>query len=178
MKINIHGKSVLIDKEDYEKIKHFKWQIIKIKNIPPYVFAAGKQGTPSTVRMHRIILGAPRGSIIDHINGNPLDNRKINLRFCTQRQNMQNKKPHDGRKRKFSSNYKGVYKLKNKWRAYISYNYSTIHLGFFETESEAAKAYDFAASMIFKEFHRPNFKDMPNKKIENIDIISLFSIKS
>lgn len=103
-----------------------------------------------SVALHRDILRAPAGMVIDHINGNPLDNRKANLRICEHRQNLWNGRPHrDG-----SSKYRGVSwsKGKSKWRAQIQGK----TLGFFAEEDDAAKAYNAAALVNFGAFARLN----------------------
>lgn len=93
---------------------------------------------------------------VDHINHNGLDNRRSNLRLSTPRENLQNQLI---QKRTKTSKFKGVswYKDGSKWRAYIYINYKQIHLGFFGDETEAARAYDQAASRLFKEYCNPNF---------------------
>ena len=94
--------------------------------------------------MHRQIIAAPKEVIVDHININTLDNRKANLRFATYTQNNWNSRRgmNEG-----SSKYKGVVwnKQQNKWRVTIVNNKKSFHLGFFEDEKEAAKAFNEAA---------------------------------
>ena len=116
-----------------------------------------KTGKSIRFRMHRIIINAGPLQIVDHINGNGLDNRRVNLRFCTQSQNFQN-----GRKRKgCTSIYKGVsfHSKANKWRAMICKPGTgrVGHIGLFLDEKDAAKAYDKKAIKLFGEFARPNF---------------------
>lgn len=93
--------------------------------------------------LHHAILGRPLfGLQIDHINGNSLDNRRQNLRIVTNRQNCSNQKHHRGEKKK-SSSYVGVSWSKNagKWRAYISFDGTQRHLGYYLTQEDASKAY-------------------------------------
>jgi len=112
------------------------------------------------VYLHRFvmsnILGRPLKSTerVDHINGNGLDNRRCNLRLCEHKQNMANQ----GSRKNTSSKYKGVtfYKRDQKWQAKISPNGKTIHLGYFDSEIEAAKAYNRKAVEVFGEFARLN----------------------
>jgi len=95
--------------------------------------------------------------MIDHINGNGLDDRRANMRTCTNQQNMRNLR----KRRSGSSIYKGVYydKRRRTWYARICHNGKNIHLGTFATEIEAARAYDRAARRLFGEFARLNFPD-------------------
>lgn len=101
---------------------------------------------------------------IDHINGNPFDNRIENLRPCTPGENTRNSKS-----RLFkngvacSSKFKGVHKCKQtgKWRAVLNMEGRTLHLGRYENEEDAAKAYDREAVVRFAEFARLNFPERP-----------------
>lgn len=87
----------------------------------------------------------PKGNI-DHINGNRTDNRMENLRECSVMENCRNRRPHGDRI------FKGVYKIGDKYFATICANYKATNLGTFETEVEAARAYNRAATEKFGEF--------------------------
>ena len=104
------------------------------------------------VRLHRHLTGASKGQVVDHINGNPLDNRRANLRICTSAENRRNSKLYSHSK----SGLKGVYfdKQKNRWRARITVNYRRMFLGNFGTKEEAHAAYWQAAQEHHKEFAR------------------------
>ena len=108
--------------------------------------------------MHRVIMDAPKGMHVDHINGNGLDNRRENLRLCTNSQNHMNRKTH----RDSSSKYKGVSwnKRNSKWQAYIGSGIKRKNLGYFASESDAAKAYDIKAKECFGEFARLNLGEI------------------
>ena len=108
------------------------------------------------IQMHRKILGII-GKIefhADHINNNGLDNRKNNLRSCTSGQNQMNKRKWSG----CSSKYKGVcwHKRIKKWGVSIQKNREPTHVGYFNTESEAALAYNEKAKELFGEFANLN----------------------
>lgn len=89
---------------------------------------------------------------VDHINNNPLDNRKINLRICNRSQNLINRRLLGFN----TSGFRGVSKFRNKWQAYINYDRKRIHLGHFENKTDAAKAYNIAALKYHGEFVRLN----------------------
>ena len=91
---------------------------------------------------------------LDHINGDRLDNRIENLRPCSTQENNFNRKSLGGS----SSQYKGVSQFRNKWRARFTFNGKEIHIGTFDTELEAAKAYDLATANIHKNFQRKNYE--------------------
>lgn len=103
--------------------------------------------------LHREITNAPSDKVVDHINGDPSDNRRENLRVCTQAENLRNKKkPISGRK----SKYKGVKPRLGKFEASIGKGESYRYIGTYETEIEAAVAYNVKAAELFGEFARLN----------------------
>jgi len=140
-KIILSNNSVsLVDDEDYEKYGFLKWSCNK-----GYVFRTEViEGRRKTVYLHRLITNAPDDLEVDHINGDPSDNRKSNLRLCTHKQNMWNIKR------------KGVSyrKERKKWRARINVNNKEIFLGYFETKEQALKAYEDASSYHFGQYKR------------------------
>jgi len=139
------------DKEDLEKIRHFKWYY--------FIFKYVARGYKNKIfLMHREIIDVPKMMQIDHINGDGLDNRKNNLRIATHGQNMMNK----NKPKPKSSIYKGVFsnKLKNKWYSQIAFNYKSYHIGSFDNERHAAMAYDIWAKELFGEFAFLNFKSV------------------
>ena len=101
------------------------------------------------VLLHVLIMGELEGRTVDHINGNGLDNRRCNLRWATKSQQCQNN--HVGRGR---SIFKGVSwaKRQRKWMATISINGKNKHIGYFDNESDAARAYNKEAANNFGEF--------------------------
>lgn len=106
------------------------------------------------MRMHRIVMNAGKGKVIDHINGNGLDNQKKNLRECTHAENCKNM----GQYASNTSGYKGVSwnKCRGMWQAYIKDNGKQRHLGYFPDVIQAAKAYNKASKKYYGKFGKPN----------------------
>lgn len=104
-----------------------------------------------TIRMHRDIMKTPEGMETDHINGDKLDNRILNLRICTKAENQWNRKKQRG-----SSKYKGVsWETKaGKWRAQLQFEGKMRFLGNYKSEEEAHNAYKNAAKELFGEYAR------------------------
>lgn len=151
MKLKLNSKSsnklyTMIDEDDLEKISSYKWHLNICDKTKKYV-SSTKNG--KTFLMHRVILNAKKDEYIDHINGNGLDNRKENLRICTNQQNSFNSRL----RKNNTSGYKGVEKDKKtgKWRSYINFN-KKIHLGQYLTKKEAALVYNNKAKELFGEF--------------------------
>lgn len=147
------GKFAIADADDYEDLNKYKWCVLKSHNNK---FYAVRRKNNKTIIMHRQIMNAPAGLVVDHIDGNSLNNRKSNLRICTQAQNIHNSRPRRNR----SSKYKGVFwdKVNKKWSASIRKGDKRIYLGGFDDEIEAALAYDRKAEELFGEFAYLNFK--------------------
>jgi hypothetical protein len=148
-----HGGVTLVDAADYDRVAHMWWRVTARGYASTRTVEAG--GTRPTIYMHRLILDAPRGVRVDHINGVKLDNRRANLRLCTQSQNMANIPSHRGS----SSPFKGVHwsRASNRWVARIGVRGKKIYLGIFVDPVDAAIAYDKAALDAFGEFARLNF---------------------
>lgn len=149
------GYFAIVDADDYENLRQYKWYV-KINNNRCYAYRTeGKK----EIAMHRQILNAPPDMHCDHINHNGLDNRKANLRLCTPQQNSFNQRPH----RNSTSKCKGVFWCSNarKWRAEIRHNGHTIFIGYFVHEQDAAIAYDDYAAELFGEFAWLNCANRP-----------------
>ena len=167
-----HWRYAIVDTEDLRRLSRFRWCTSKKskKSSKPLIYAHRNDGDKA-VYMHREVLSVDGSQEIDHINGNTLDNRKANLRVCTRRQNAQNLRKRKG----YRSRFKGVCWSKNtgKWRARIDHSVKQIHLGYFESESEAAKAYDKKAKELFGEFAHLNFPDAAEKQAKDEKVLCL-----
>ena len=149
------GLVALVDDADYEMLSRFRW-FSQPKEYTAYALRnETANGRQTTKRMHRMIMLPGPEQHVDHINGDGLDNRRSNLRLCTHGQNMRNGRPRSGAR----SQFKGVDwdKQHRKWRARVTRDSGQrLHVGFFDTESEAANAYDVAATEAYGEFARIN----------------------
>jgi hypothetical protein len=146
-----HGEC-LFDDEDAPKILPFVWYSIQSSD-KRRVYALTKIAG-RTVYMHRMV--QPSINDVDHINGNGLDNRRVNLRGASRSQNMAN-----GGSKGGTSQYKGVsrYTDGRKWQANVMVNRKSHYLGIYEDEAEAARAYDRAAFIAWGKHARLNFPE-------------------
>lgn len=153
------GKVALVDDEDFELVSRYKWWLHRVK-CTAYAITGRTGRANKQVFMHRLILGAATGQQCDHRNSNGLDNRRSNLRACTHQQNQQNRRKQRQRSGKpCSSRFKGVCWQKEHrcWRVHITHNGNVMHLGYFHSEHDAARAYDAKATELFGEFALLNF---------------------
>jgi hypothetical protein len=156
-----NGYIFQIDQEDYDKIRNYPWygykSTYRLKNgekkqCTKYIVA--HISANERVNLHKLIMNTPVEIRIDHKNGDGLDNRKSNLRICTQSQNQMNKLKNCNNK----SGYKGVSwdKTRNKWRSFIMLAGKNKCLGRFNSPEQAALAYNRAATKHFGEFAKLN----------------------
>lgn len=145
------GYETIIDVEDIPLVNDRCWCALVSrtktgKTSPPY--AMSSTGT----LLHRRLLGAEKGDIVDHANGDTLDNRRANLRFCSHAENMRNRAIHCNN----SSGYTGVHfnSAKQRWCAEIYFNNERIRLGSFHAKEDAAKAYEEKSVALFGAFKR------------------------
>lgn len=151
------AKYALIDDEDMESVSRFRWHVTNHGYVRTR-FCMGRVGgkrQQTSMFLHRLIMRPAKHLEIDHINHNPLDCRRANMRICTKAENMHNQLIRKG----MSSQYKGVcwYRPSAKWKAQIKHNGKLIYLGYFTNELEAAQVYDAAARELFGEFAKTNF---------------------
>lgn len=132
------GHECLVDDEDYENLNQYRWQ----KSAWGYAVRSGWDEFDkfTTLRMHRIVMKAPKGSEVDHINWNKLDNRKENLRFVEKRVNVWNRPAHSNNR----TGVKGVgwHRRIGKFQARLRTSERLIHIGYFNTIEEARLAYN------------------------------------
>ncbi len=150
------GKVALVDDEDFEYLNQFKWFAHKARGI----YYADRHSPRSHykrtfIRMHREILKLKDSRImVDHINHNGLDNRRENLRSCTNQQNGMNRKS----VKNSSSEFKGVswHSVNKNWLVQIQKGKDKFYLGYFSSETDAARAYNKKAQELFGEFANLN----------------------
>jgi len=147
------GRVAIVDDADFESLNKFKWCCSKFG----YAVRAGKRDSNSkqpTIRMHRVIINAPKNYDVDHANRNRIDNRKENLRICTASENQWNR----GTQQNNTTGFKGVSwsKSAGKFRACVRVGEKRMYLEYYFTAIDAAKAYDAAAIKMHGEFARGN----------------------
>jgi len=143
------GFYAYVDKADYEWLSRYTWHL---SNGYAFRLEKGKR-----IAMHREIMQPPKGKLVDHIDGNKANNCRLNLRVCTQAENLRNTcKRHGSR-----SGFKGVfYDMRfGKWFAQCRLKGKRHWRGYFDNEMEAARAYDRMAVELFGEFARLNFPE-------------------
>ena len=148
------GKVAIVDNADYEWLTQWKWYAAKTISAYYARRSVWENGKTRDIQMHRVILNAPAKKQVDHINGNGLDNQRVNLRLCTNSQNHMNGKKCLG----CSSKYKGVswHKQTHQWQSFIGINNTQKYLGRFDSEQEAAATYNAEATKLFGQFANLN----------------------
>lgn len=146
------NKTYIIDAEDYPLVSRYKWHTI----------AGGYARTQNDkILLHNLIMGSKRGQEIDHINLNPLDNRKENLRYCTSNLNKMNRNPYN------NLGVKGVQSHRDgKYSAYLTINSKMYHSPCYKTIEEATFARFILEQMFIKDFLVQHSLDLINKLSE------------
>lgn len=147
----VDNKRVYLNKEDLSIFNQYDWHLINKKGT---YYVASQNNKGKTIYLARLIMKAEKGTLVDHKNGDTLDNTRENLRLCTKTQNAQNMKPN----KNTTSKYKGVCwdKFRQKWRVNIKVNNKQTFLGRFDCENEAAIQYNKYATLYYGEFARLN----------------------
>lgn len=147
------GYITIVDDADFDWLSQWKWTAIKYVNGTVYAVRRARVSEDRSRRpipIHRVILNAPIDMVVDHINHDPLDNRRENLRICTRAQNNKNLR----RNKRNTSGYKGVYwdALGGKWATKIRLDNKYIWLGRYDKIEDAAEAYRKASLQYHGEF--------------------------
>ena len=138
------GMVTLIDDEAIGLISGYKWCANRIgRTFYAMTNVRLNSGKKTSIYMHRKIMVPSLGLVVDHLDGDGLNNTRKNLRVCTRGENAGRQKPQIGR----TSRFKGVswHKDRNKWESYIHFGGKKSLLGYFHSEREAATAYNEAA---------------------------------
>lgn len=156
------GAVTIVDDADFAELSRWKWSLSSrgyaVRSAPRE--GRGKRASRPIILMHRQILNSPLDLHSDHINGDKLDNRRVNLRICTCAENMRNRRPRGLRR------YKGVERTRNgKFCAVVHANGGRKRSKRFITEADAAREYDRLAVAVWGEFAWLNF---PEKDIEQV----------
>lgn len=152
-----NGFETFVDDIDYEVLKDYVWYS------SPEGYCTAYIGNKK-IKMHRLIMGNPKGKIVDHKDTNPLNNRRDNLRLVTPVENAQNRKKN---KNKTSSKYKGVFFKNNCYIAKLIANGEEYFMGYYKSEVAAAYAYNKKAKEV-SEFIYLNQLELSEEELEFI----------
>jgi hypothetical protein len=145
------GLFATVDARDYKRISRYKWCVLN-KSGSPYAVRRTEDGR--MIYMHREIMRAPKGTVVDHLDHNTLNNRRCNLRVCTQAENQANAGP-----RGSASGYVGVKRVGRKWEAEINLQGKRYYLGRYEDPAEAARVRDRKAYELHGPYAYLNFPE-------------------
>jgi hypothetical protein len=148
------GQFAKVDDEDYDWLIPLKW----------HLSSNGRAVHSPGILMHRIVIQAPKGWQVDHINHDPLDNRKENLRLVLSVQNMMNRKPRHDKKVIYKGVYQNIINGITYYKATITNNGRRELIGYFKNDRHAAMAYDIWANEIFGQYAYLNFPNLLRDK--------------
>jgi hypothetical protein len=154
------GHIALVDDEDYDVLSRFNWCANERYTGTVYAQTTirGDSGRKTTLSMHRFLMNPPGKCVVDHIDGDGLNNIRSNLRICEHQDNCANRSHNPHSKSGFFGVYKNDYAGHvGRYMAKIYDGKRLIHLGMFDTPEEAAHARDRAAKKIHGTFARLNF---------------------
>lgn len=159
-------KVALVAAVDYERVNQYRWCAGRVGN----QWYAYRKHFGKTLRMHQFIMNPPKGMVVDHANGNGLDNRRENLRLCTKLENAWNKRrrKEEGAK----SQYIGVYPCRRppgKWCIKVMCNGEVTNLSPFDTPEEAARVRDRKALELHGEYAWLNFPEEREQRLREIE---------
>lgn len=145
-----NGGFTIVDPDRLEELTARRWS-----QWGGYVVSGQRVGKKTTpLALHRVVMRAVKDQSVDHRYRDKLDNRESSLRFATKSQNAANAKKRNGDIA--ASRYKGVHRSRKAWTARIAVDGKRLYLGRFQSEHEAARAYNTAAVTHFGEFARIN----------------------
>lgn len=142
------NERIIVDDDDFDVLSKYSWMLVgkgyAARN------GVGEDGKKKTIYIHRQIMQAPKGTCVDHINGDKLDNRRANLRICSYEQNMANSNGWSNN----ATGFKGVTMDHGKYRVRVTINGKNRQIGTFCDPSLASEFYDLAHMMLNGDFSR------------------------
>jgi hypothetical protein len=147
------GRAAIVDADDYERCARFKWTLPTTDGISYAVRTFWADGRSRTVPLHRFILGAPEGVMVHHTDADGLNNRRANLRLCTNNQNQAASRDRGRAK----SPFRGVYREGWLWEAVVYHQGKRICGGAYLWPERAALARDLLARKLHGDFAQPDF---------------------
>lgn len=143
------GYEATVDDIEFAKFSCYKWSVAILGGNTPYAMRKSKAG--KTIYLHRQITDAPKGKVVDHIDGDSLNNRLSNLRVCSQAENVRNRK---NVQKNNTSGQKGVMfrKDRRKWIVVAWKNYKRKQFGSFDNKEEAINHYKLVIAGFHENF--------------------------
>ena len=158
-----HNRFALVDEDVYTWAISFRWYV----NQRGYIHRNRRRAEnelSQTVRLHNLILPPEVGQVVDHINRDPLDNRRVNLRLVSPAQNAMNRGVREG-----SSRFRGVSGHSGRWQSKLRIDNHELRLGRYSSERDAARVYDMIASLLLGDDAQVNFpKLLPRKTLSRL----------